>query len=144
CLTLTAASTTLVWVYTPLNLLNTPSVLLSLPPTPPCSCVYSLSFLHLLLSPPPSPSTSCLTKPGYDHWSSRDFLDCPYLDETLELGSLHHDSLSDDGLHREKAAKDAFSGFTFNSAAGGQSMLSSYVVGVADLDPKLRSTWTPN
>ncbi|XP_055078132.1 chromodomain-helicase-DNA-binding protein 6 isoform X2 [Periophthalmus magnuspinnatus] len=65
-----------------------------------------------------------------------DFMDCPPLDESLELSSLQHDA---DGLHGGKGSKDALNGFPFNSAAGGQSMLNSYGVGGADLDSKLRS-----
>lgn len=71
--------------------------------------------------------------------SQGDFLDCPALDETIELGSLHHDAMSADALHSGKASKDTLNGFPFNSAAGGQSMLNSYGVGGADLDSKLRS-----
>ncbi|TRZ01219.1 hypothetical protein DNTS_006047 [Danionella cerebrum] len=55
------------------------------------------------------------------------FLDCPPLDDTLELGSLQHESLTSDGLHC-KAGKEAFNGFPFNSATGGQNMLNSYGV----------------
>uniref|UniRef100_A0A672FV79 Chromodomain helicase DNA binding protein 6 n=1 Tax=Salarias fasciatus TaxID=181472 RepID=A0A672FV79_SALFA len=62
-----------------------------------------------------------------------DFLDCPPLDEGLELGGLQHDAMAADGLHGGKASKDALNGFPFNSAAGGQSMLNSYGVGGADL-----------
>ncbi|KAK7915970.1 hypothetical protein WMY93_011731 [Mugilogobius chulae] len=65
-----------------------------------------------------------------------DFMDCPPLDESLELSSLQHDT---DSLHGGKGSKDALNGFPFNSAAGGQSMLNSYGVGGADLDSKLRS-----
>uniref|UniRef100_A0A3Q4HM05 Chromodomain helicase DNA binding protein 6 n=1 Tax=Neolamprologus brichardi TaxID=32507 RepID=A0A3Q4HM05_NEOBR len=68
-----------------------------------------------------------------------DFLDCPPLDETLELGTLQHDTMSADSLHGGKVSKDALNGFPFNSAAGGQSMLNSYGVGGTDLDSKLRS-----
>ncbi|XP_011611924.2 chromodomain-helicase-DNA-binding protein 6 isoform X6 [Takifugu rubripes] len=71
--------------------------------------------------------------------SQADFLDCPALDETIELGSLHHDAMSADALHSGKASKDTLNGFPFNSAAGGQSMLNSYGVGGTDLDSKLRS-----
>lgn len=74
-----------------------------------------------------------------DPCSRGDFLDCPTLDETLELGSLHGDTMSTEALHGEKASKDALNGFPFNSAAGGQSMLNSYGVGATDLDSKLRS-----
>ncbi|KAF3856775.1 hypothetical protein F7725_017498 [Dissostichus mawsoni] len=66
-------------------------------------------------------------------WIAGDFLDCPPLDETLELGSLQHEA---DALHGGKASKDALNGFPFNSAAGGQSMLNSYGSG--------GQTWTPN
>lgn len=71
--------------------------------------------------------------------SQADFLDCPALDETIELGSLHHDAMSADALHSGKASKDTLNGFPFNSAAGGQSMLNSYGVGGTDLDSKLRN-----
>ncbi|XP_068171397.1 chromodomain-helicase-DNA-binding protein 6 isoform X2 [Antennarius striatus] len=74
-----------------------------------------------------------------DPCSRGDFIDCPTLDETLELGSLHGDVMSSDALHGEKATKDALNGFPFNSTAGGQSMLNSYGVGGTDLDSKLRS-----
>uniref|UniRef100_A0A7N8YI49 Chromodomain helicase DNA binding protein 6 n=1 Tax=Mastacembelus armatus TaxID=205130 RepID=A0A7N8YI49_9TELE len=89
--------------------------------------------------------------PEYPHQSSHhhhlgivpgsrgDFLDCPPLDETLELSSLQHDAMSADALHGVKTSKDALNGFPFNSAAGGQSMLNSYGVGATDLDSKLRS-----
>lgn len=63
-------------------------------------------------------------------------MDCPPLDESLELSSLQHDA---DALHGGKVSKDALNGFPFNSAAGGQSMLNSYGVGGTDLDSKLRS-----
>ncbi|XP_074525320.1 chromodomain-helicase-DNA-binding protein 6 isoform X2 [Halichoeres trimaculatus] len=95
----------------------------------------SPSSSHPHLHPPPPASPSLGLVPG----PRGDFLDCPPLDETLELGSLHHDAMSADGLHGGKAAKDALNGFPFNSAAGGQSMLNSYGVGGADLDSKLRS-----
>ncbi|XP_051986264.1 chromodomain-helicase-DNA-binding protein 6-like [Xyrauchen texanus] len=55
------------------------------------------------------------------------FLDCPSLDDSLELGSLQHDSLTSDPLH-SKSGKEAFNGFPFNSASGGQNMLNSYGV----------------
>lgn len=55
------------------------------------------------------------------------FLDCPPLDDSLELGSLQHDSLTSDPLH-SKSGKEAFNGFPFNSATGGQNMLNSYGV----------------
>uniref|UniRef100_A0A667XWZ7 Chromodomain helicase DNA binding protein 6 n=1 Tax=Myripristis murdjan TaxID=586833 RepID=A0A667XWZ7_9TELE len=83
----------------------------------------------------PSASPNLGMVPG----SRGDFLDCPALDETLELGSLQHDTMSADPLHGGKASKDALNGFPFNSAAGGQSMLNSYGVGGTDLDSKLRS-----
>ncbi|XP_060897715.1 chromodomain-helicase-DNA-binding protein 6 isoform X2 [Labrus mixtus] len=102
-------------------------------PVPPSAPSPSSSHPHLHPPPPASPSLGIV--PG----SRGDFLDCPPLDETLELGALHHDAMSADGLHGGKAAKDALNGFPFNSAAGGQSMLNSYGVGGADLDSKLRS-----
>uniref|UniRef100_A0A8C7NNG8 Chromodomain helicase DNA binding protein 6 n=1 Tax=Oncorhynchus mykiss TaxID=8022 RepID=A0A8C7NNG8_ONCMY len=77
------------------------------------------------------------------------FLVCPPLDESLELASLQHEGLASDSLHG-KSTKEAFNGFPFNSAQGGQSMLNSYGVQgeltseqSADMDPiisgKLRS-----
>uniref|UniRef100_A0A8C3ABW6 Chromodomain helicase DNA binding protein 6 n=1 Tax=Cyclopterus lumpus TaxID=8103 RepID=A0A8C3ABW6_CYCLU len=99
---------------------------------------------HCCLYDPPQP-------PEYPHHhqhhpglglvagSRGDFLDCPPLDESLDLGSLQHDTMSADALHGGKASKDALNGFPFNSAAGGQSMLNSYAVGGADLHSKLRS-----
>ncbi|XP_065811336.1 chromodomain-helicase-DNA-binding protein 6 isoform X2 [Labrus bergylta] len=102
-------------------------------PVPPSAPSPSSSHPHLHPPPPASPSLGIV--PG----SRGDFLDCPPLDETLELGALHHDAMSADGLHGGKTAKDALNGFPFNSAAGGQSMLNSYGVGGADLDSKLRS-----
>ncbi|XP_028302100.1 chromodomain-helicase-DNA-binding protein 6 isoform X2 [Gouania willdenowi] len=96
-------------------------------------------------SPSPSPSPSALPhlhplKALDSHDSSSivaaarvEFLDCPPLDDALELGALQHDSMSG------KASKDMLNGFPFNSAAAGQSMLNSYGVGGADLDSNLRS-----
>lgn len=55
------------------------------------------------------------------------FLDCPPLDDSLELGSLQHEGLTSDTLH-SKSGKEAFNGFPFNSATGGQNMLNSYGV----------------
>ncbi len=55
------------------------------------------------------------------------FLDCPPLDDSLELGSLHHEGLTSDTLHG-KSGKETFNGFPFNSATGGQNMLNSYGV----------------
>uniref|UniRef100_W5KQJ9 Chromodomain helicase DNA binding protein 6 n=1 Tax=Astyanax mexicanus TaxID=7994 RepID=W5KQJ9_ASTMX len=55
------------------------------------------------------------------------FLDCPALDDSLELGSLQHEGLASDSLHG-KSGKEAFNGFPFNSASAGQSMLNSYGV----------------
>ncbi|XP_042563774.1 chromodomain-helicase-DNA-binding protein 6 isoform X2 [Clupea harengus] len=55
------------------------------------------------------------------------FLDCPPLEDSLDLASLQHDGLSADSLHG-KPSKEAFNGFPFNSASGGQSMLNSYGV----------------
>lgn len=57
----------------------------------------------------------------------------------MELGPLHHDTMSADALNGGKTSKDTLNGFPFNSAAGGQSMLNSYDVGGTDLDSKLRS-----
>ncbi|XP_070759561.1 chromodomain-helicase-DNA-binding protein 6 [Enoplosus armatus] len=110
------------------------------PPSAPSPSSSSSSSSHPHLHPPPldahnSASPSLGIVPG----SRGDFLDCPPLDETLELGSLHHDAMSADALHGGKVSKDALNGFPFNSAAGGQSMLNSYGVGGTDLDSKLRS-----
>ncbi|XP_059426467.1 chromodomain-helicase-DNA-binding protein 6-like isoform X3 [Carassius carassius] len=55
------------------------------------------------------------------------FLDCPPLEDSLELGSLQHEGLTSDTLHG-KSGKEAFNGFPFNSATGGQNMLNSYGV----------------
>lgn len=71
--------------------------------------------------------------------SQADLLNSASLDETMELGSLHHDAMSANALNGGKATKDALNGFPFNTAAGGQSMLNSYSVGGTDLDSKLRS-----
>ncbi|XP_054866460.1 chromodomain-helicase-DNA-binding protein 6 isoform X3 [Amphiprion ocellaris] len=111
----------------------------SVPPSAP-SPSSSSSSTHPHLHPPPldahdSSSPSLGIVPG----SRGDFLDCPPLDESLELGALQHDAMSADALHGGKVSKDALNGFPFNSAAGGQSMLNSYGVGGADLDSKLRS-----
>ncbi|KAM4613254.1 chromodomain-helicase-DNA-binding protein 6 isoform 2-T3 [Polymixia lowei] len=112
------------------------------PPSVPSPSSSSSSSSHPHLHPPPpdigaqdSASPSLGMVPG----SRGDFLDCPPLDETLELGSLQHEAMSADPLHGGKASKDALNGFPFNSAAGGQSMLNSYGVGGTDLDSKLRS-----
>ncbi|KAM9408149.1 chromodomain-helicase-DNA-binding protein 6 [Pholidichthys leucotaenia] len=111
-----------------------------IPSSAPSPSSSSSSSSHPHLHPPPldtceSASPSLGIVPG----SRADFLDCPPLDETLELGGLQHDAMSADALHGGKASKDALNGFPFNSAAGGQSMLNSYGVGGADLDSKLRS-----
>ncbi|XP_026161662.1 chromodomain-helicase-DNA-binding protein 6 isoform X2 [Mastacembelus armatus] len=110
----------------------------TVPPSAPSPSSSSSSHPHL--HPPPldahdSTSPSLGIVPG----SRGDFLDCPPLDETLELSSLQHDAMSADALHGVKTSKDALNGFPFNSAAGGQSMLNSYGVGATDLDSKLRS-----
>ncbi len=55
------------------------------------------------------------------------FLDCPPLDDSLELGSLQHEGLTSDTLHG-KSGKETFNGFPFKSATGGQNMLNSYAV----------------
>ncbi|XP_029906908.1 chromodomain-helicase-DNA-binding protein 6 isoform X2 [Myripristis murdjan] len=106
----------------------------------PSSSSSSSSHPHLH-PPPPDVGTQESASPnlGMVPGSRGDFLDCPALDETLELGSLQHDTMSADPLHGGKASKDALNGFPFNSAAGGQSMLNSYGVGGTDLDSKLRS-----
>ncbi|KAM3622048.1 uncharacterized protein V6R79_019762 [Siganus canaliculatus] len=98
------------------------------------------SSSHPHLQPPPLDAhSSASPNLGIVAGGRGDFLDCPPLDETLELGSLHHDAMSADALHGGKVSKDALNGFPFNSAAGGQSMLNSYGVGGTDLDSKLRS-----
>ncbi|TDH13447.1 hypothetical protein EPR50_G00034810 [Perca flavescens] len=110
----------------------------SVPPSAPSPSSSSSSHPHLHplpLDAQNSASPSLGIVPG----SRGDFLDCPPLDETLELGVLQHDPLSAEALHGGKASKDALNGFPFNSAAGGQSMLNSYGVGGTDLDLKLRS-----
>ncbi|XP_040888956.1 chromodomain-helicase-DNA-binding protein 6 [Toxotes jaculatrix] len=112
----------------------------TVPPSAPSPSSSSSSSSHPHLHPPPldahdSASPSLGIVPG----SRGDFLDCPPLDETLELSSLQHDAMSAEALHGGKASKDALNGFPFNSAAGGQSMLNSYGVGGTDLDSKLRS-----
>uniref|UniRef100_A0A8D0CYS4 Chromodomain helicase DNA binding protein 6 n=1 Tax=Sander lucioperca TaxID=283035 RepID=A0A8D0CYS4_SANLU len=110
----------------------------SVPPSAPSPSSSSSSHPHLHplpLDAQNSASPSLGIVPG----SRGDFLDCPALDDTLELGALQHDPLSADALHGGKASKDALNGFPFNSATGGQSMLNSYGVGGTDLDLKLRS-----
>ncbi|XP_029356969.1 chromodomain-helicase-DNA-binding protein 6 isoform X2 [Echeneis naucrates] len=112
----------------------------TVPPSAPSPSSSSSSSSHPHLHPPPldahdSASPSLGIVPG----SRGDFLDCPPLDETLELSSLQHDAMSAEALHGGKGSKDALNGFPFNSAAGGQSMLNSYGVGGTDLDSKLRS-----
>lgn len=106
---------------------------------------------HQQQAPPPTSPSSHLHPPPLDAHDSApaslglvpgsrvDFLDCPPLDDGLELGALQHDAMSADALHGGKASRDALNGFPFNSAAGGQSMLNSYGVGGADLDCRLRS-----
>ncbi|XP_076600782.1 chromodomain-helicase-DNA-binding protein 6 isoform X1 [Chaetodon auriga] len=110
------------------------------PPSAPSPSSSSSSSSHPHLHPPPLDAHSSASPSlGIVAGSRGDFLDCPPLDETLELGSLHHDAMSAEALHGGKASKDALNGFPFNSAAGGQSMLNSYGVGGTDLDSKLRS-----
>ncbi|XP_076003529.1 chromodomain-helicase-DNA-binding protein 6 isoform X3 [Genypterus blacodes] len=107
----------------------------AVPPSAPSPSSSSHPHLH----PPPldvRAHDSASPSLGIASGSRGDFLDCPPLDESLELGSLQHDP---DPLHGGKASKDALNGFPFNSAAGGQSMLNSYGVGGTDLDSKLRS-----
>ncbi|XP_075938173.1 chromodomain-helicase-DNA-binding protein 6 isoform X1 [Anarhichas minor] len=106
------------------------------PPAPSPSSSSSHPHLHPL---PLDAHNSAPPSLGLVAGSRGDFLDCPPLDEGLELGSLQHDAMSADALHGGKASKDALNGFPFNSAAGGQSMLNSYGVGGTDLDSKLRS-----
>uniref|UniRef100_A0AAY4EW04 DNA helicase n=1 Tax=Denticeps clupeoides TaxID=299321 RepID=A0AAY4EW04_9TELE len=69
----------------------------------------------------PDPASTLAMSAG----SREGFLDCPPLEESLELASLQHDGLASDSLHG-KPSKEAFNGFPFNSASGGQSMLNSY------------------
>ncbi|XP_069035741.1 chromodomain-helicase-DNA-binding protein 6 isoform X2 [Lepisosteus oculatus] len=64
---------------------------------------------------------------GVGPGSRAGYLECPHVDEALELSSLQHEGLGGDSLHG-KPAKEAFNGFPFNSASGGQSMLNSYGV----------------
>uniref|UniRef100_A0A673GLJ5 Chromodomain-helicase-DNA-binding protein 6-like n=1 Tax=Sinocyclocheilus rhinocerous TaxID=307959 RepID=A0A673GLJ5_9TELE len=47
---------------------------------------------------------------GIGTGNSEGFLDCPPLDDTLELGSLQHEGLTSDTLHG-KSGKEAFNGF---------------------------------
>nr|XP_057910318.1 chromodomain-helicase-DNA-binding protein 6 isoform X2 [Doryrhamphus excisus] len=109
-------------------------------PVPPSAPSSSSSSSHLHPPPPPL-DTHEAASPGLGivSGSRGDFLDCPPLDESLDLGSLQHDAMAADALHGGKASKDALNGFPFNSATGGQSMLNSYGVGGADLHSKLRS-----
>ncbi|XP_051996999.1 chromodomain-helicase-DNA-binding protein 6-like [Xyrauchen texanus] len=108
-------------------------------PHPPC-CLYDANLGHCHSPQPPEyqPTPSHHTQtlihtPGHHQSESgsirtRDgFLDCPSLDDSLELGSLQHDSLTSDPLH-SKSGKEVFNGFPFNSATGGQNMLNSYGV----------------
>ncbi|KAM7421891.1 hypothetical protein PAMA_010112 [Pampus argenteus] len=107
-----------------------------MPPSAPSPSSSSHPHLH---PPPLDAHDSASPSLGIVTGSRGDFLDCPPLDESLELGSLQHDAMSADALHGGKTSKDALNGFPFNSAAGGQSMLNSYGVGATDLDSKLRS-----
>ncbi|KAM9483665.1 chromodomain-helicase-DNA-binding protein 6 isoform 2-T2 [Clarias gariepinus] len=59
--------------------------------------------------------------------SRESFLDCPTINDPLDLGSLQHEGLASGSLH-SKTSKESFSGFPFNSASAGQSMLNSYDV----------------
>ncbi|KAF7711359.1 hypothetical protein HF521_000370 [Silurus meridionalis] len=71
-----------------------------------------------------SESESTLTIPAN---SRESFLDCPTINDPLDLGSLQHEGLSSGSLH-SKTSKEPFNGFPFNSASAGQSMLNSYDV----------------
>ncbi|KAL2090640.1 hypothetical protein ACEWY4_012903 [Coilia grayii] len=102
------------------------------PPPPPHHAAHGHPHPHIH-APLHHPASEVV---GGDHAGSlgigaggpRDgFLDCPPLDESLELASLQHDGLAGDSLHG-KPSKEAFNGFPFNSASGGQSMLNSYGV----------------
>ncbi|KAG7326696.1 hypothetical protein KOW79_010097 [Hemibagrus wyckioides] len=59
--------------------------------------------------------------------SREGFLDCTTINDSLDLGSLQHEGLASGSLH-SKSSKEPFSGFPFNSASAGQSMLNSYDV----------------
>ncbi|XP_053723413.1 chromodomain-helicase-DNA-binding protein 6-like isoform X1 [Synchiropus splendidus] len=98
------------------------------PPEYPQQSSQPASASHL---PPPSLDDAASPNLAMMSGSRADFLD-----ESLELGSLQHDT---DTLHGGKASKDTLNGFPFNSATGGQSMLNSYGVSSADLNSKLRS-----
>lgn len=71
-----------------------------------------------------SESESTMTMPAN---SRESFLDCPTINDSLDLGSLQHESLASGSLH-SKNSKEPFSGFPFNSVSAGQSMLNSYDV----------------
>ncbi|XP_060775157.1 chromodomain-helicase-DNA-binding protein 6 isoform X5 [Neoarius graeffei] len=71
-----------------------------------------------------SESKSTLAMPAN---SRESFLDCPTINDTLDLESLQHEGLASGSLH-SKTSKESFNGFPFNSASAGQSMLNSYDV----------------
>lgn len=71
-----------------------------------------------------SESESTLTMPAT---SRESFLDCPTINDSLDLGSLQHEGLASGSLH-SKTSKEPFNGFPFNSTSAGQSMLNSYDV----------------
>uniref|UniRef100_A0A674AYT1 Chromodomain helicase DNA binding protein 6 n=1 Tax=Salmo trutta TaxID=8032 RepID=A0A674AYT1_SALTR len=122
------------------------------PATPSSSSsihAHSHPHIHVHGHPPEIVGTDPEGSLGMVSGPREGFLDCPPLDESLELASLQQEGLASDSLHC-KSAKEAFNGFPFNSAQGGQSMLNSYGVQgelngeqSAEMDPiisgKLRS-----
>uniref|UniRef100_A0A8C2AHN5 Chromodomain helicase DNA binding protein 6 n=1 Tax=Cyprinus carpio TaxID=7962 RepID=A0A8C2AHN5_CYPCA len=104
-------------------------------------CLYDANLGHCQSPQPPeyhpTPSNHTPTQLVHTHGhhhslgigtgNREGFLDCPPLDDSLELGSLQHEGLISDTLHG-KSGKEAFNGFPFNSATGGQNMLNSYGV----------------
>uniref|UniRef100_A0A674D010 Chromodomain helicase DNA binding protein 6 n=1 Tax=Salmo trutta TaxID=8032 RepID=A0A674D010_SALTR len=118
-------------------------------PSIPSSAIHFHSHPNVHGHPPEIVGTGPGGSLGMVSGPREGFLVCPPLDESLELASLQHEGLASDSLHG-KSAKEAFNGFPFNSAQGGQSMLNSYGVQgeltseqSADMDPiisgKLRS-----
>lgn len=69
-------------------------------------------------------SESTLIMPANSRGS---FLDCPTVNDSLDLGSIQSEGLTSGSLH-SKTSKEPFNGFPFNSASAGQSMLNSYDV----------------
>ncbi|XP_035634368.1 chromodomain-helicase-DNA-binding protein 6 isoform X1 [Oncorhynchus keta] len=100
------------------------------PATPSSSSsihAHSHPHIHVHGHPPEIVGTDPGGSLGMVSGPRESFLDCPPLDESLELASLQQEGLASDSLHC-KSAKEAFNGFPFNSAQGGQSMLNSYGV----------------